>query len=433
MEKKVVVINRNGRRSKRREKRRKKIILILIIIIVIAILAGLGLSYYIKQEKDLVYSEAYVEAGSAFPDVSEFLKREETDVAFSEDNVYDMKVPGDYQLTILWQMPVLGEQSYSTVLHVVDTTAPTVTAVESASFFDYEDSEKDPMSLIESITDVTECTAEFAKEYDFTQAGDYELEVVVTDTSGNSTSVTVPCTIIHDDTPPVISGVTALTVHMGDAISYMENVTVSDDYDDDPTLEVDTSNVNTDKQGTYTIIYKATDKAGNTSTKKTNIVILAANLSNVTSETVYEMADEVLDEIFTEGGLSKKEKAQLIYNWVVDNITYSYSTGYDDKISGAYVGFTSRRGDCTVLQKTAEVLLNRAGITVMEIEKIRDSHGGHAWLLIDIGEGWYHFDPTRMEDGSLIFYWTDAQLKEHNATDGMNHHNYDASKYPTIQ
>ena len=129
--------------------------------------------------------------------------------------------------------------------------------------------------------------------------------------------------------------------------------------------------------------------------------------------------------------MDQKAQARAVFNWVVNNITYSESAGIDDLLSSAYKGMYYHVGDCTVKQKTAEVLLNRLGIKNMEIEKIRDTRG-HYWLLIDIGEGWYHYDPNLQLDGTLIFYWHDADLWEYSNTHG-NTHNYDPSKYPTIQ
>ena len=129
--------------------------------------------------------------------------------------------------------------------------------------------------------------------------------------------------------------------------------------------------------------------------------------------------------------MDQKAQARAVFNWVVNNITYSESAGIDDLLSAAYKGMYYHVGDCTVKQKTAEVLLNRLGIKNMEIEKIRDTRG-HYWLLIDVGEGWYHYDPNLQLDGTLIFYWHDADLWAYSNAHG-NTHNYDPSKYPTIQ
>ena len=429
----IMSVKGNSKTNKKQHRLKKRTAIIFVLILDAVFVIGLVAFYlWSKNRMDLVYSEVYVEIGEDAPDVSEFLKREEENVSFSGDSSFDMGAVGDYGLTILWDSPLLGTRSFDTILHVVDTTPPEVVPVTSVTYFDYDKDEKEPMSLLESVTDYTECSVRFSEDYDFTKKGEFDVSIVVSDTSGNETEVSVPCTILHDDTPPKISGVKPIEVHMGDVISYTEGIEVSDDYDESPGLEVDTSNVNTDKKGTYKVVYTATDAAGNTASEETTIKLLPKELKDITEEDVYALADDVIKEIINDG-MSQKEKASAIYNWVVASITYSYATGYDNMLSGAYVGLTAFRGDCTVMQKTAEVLLKRVGIKTMEIEKIRDEHGGHSWLLIDIGEGWYHYDPTRMDDGTLIFYWSDAKLMDFEKTDFMTHHNYDASKYPAIQ
>ncbi len=80
---------------------------------------------------------------------------------------------------------------------------------------------------------------------------------------------------------------------------------------------------------------------------------------------------------------------------------------------------------------TAKCLLTRAGIKNMDIEKIPTPTTMHYWNLIDIGEGWHHFDTCRRVDGSTFFYKTDAELMAYsNSHDGT--HNYDRSRYPDI-
>ena len=70
-----------------------------------------------------------------------------------------------------------------------------------------------------------------------------------------------------------------------------------------------------------------------------------------------------------------------------------------------------RQGDCYVFACTAKVLLTRAGITNMDIEKI-PAKTRHYWNLVDIGDGWYHFDTTPRKDGTIFFMWDDAKLME---------------------
>ena len=410
--------------------KKKFVIILLTSVLVLAIGACVaGFSYY-KTQSDIVYSEVYIEAGSSKCSVEDFLKRPVQDVSFADGAAYDLNVPGDYDLKILWDMPLFGEQVYQTTLHVTDTVAPQVTLnCEEIDMYTTADAPT-AADLVDSVNDVSNCVIDYKDTYDFSGEGSFDVTVVVTDTSGNATETTIPCTVREDKTPPEITGVEPLQFAQGDAISYKKGIEVTDDIDENPTLEVDTSEVNADKRGIYTVKYIATDSAGNVTEKTTTIKIVSAKIAAATEETVNAMADEILAEIVT-GDMSKLEQAKAVFNWVVDNITYSETAGIDDLYSAAYKGMYNRIGDCTVKQKTAEVMLNRLGIKNMEIEKIRDTRG-HYWLLIDVGEGWYHYDPNLQLDGTKIFYWHDADLWEYSNAH-HNTHNYDPSKYPTIQ
>ena len=408
---------------------KRKLLLILIpLIIILGAVTG-GLFFYFSAT-DLVYSEVYIEAGSKDCTVGDFLKHDADGVAFSKDSDFDLNTPGDYKITINRKMPVIGKMTYHSTLHVQDTTAPVVTLAEESIEMYTTATAPTAADLVESVIDSSNCTIDFKEPYDFTKEGKFDVVILVTDEALNTTESTIPCTVVEDVTPPEITGVEPLTVSQGDAISYKKGVTVTDDKDDNPTLEVDTSLVNPDKRGTYKITYTATDAAGNTSEKTTTIKIVSAKISEATEETVYAKADEILSEIITDN-MTQLQQAKAVFDWVVKNITYSETAGIDDLLSAAYKGMYYRVGDCTVKQKTAEVMLNRLGIKNMEIEKIRDTRG-HYWLLIDVGEGWYHYDPNLQLDGTLIFYWHDADLWAYSNAH-KNTHNYDPSKYPHIQ
>ncbi len=408
---------------------KRKLLLILIpLIIILGAVTG-GLFFYFSAT-DLVYSEVYIEAGSKDCTVGDFLKHDADGVAFSKDSDFDLNTPGDYKITINRKMPVIGKMTYHSTLHVQDTTAPVVTLAKESIEMYTTATAPTAADLVESVIDASNCTIDFKEPYDFTKEGKFDVVILVTDEALNTTESTIPCTVVEDVTPPEITGVEPLTVSQGDAISYKKGVTVTDDKDENPTLEVDTSLVNPDKRGTYKITYTATDAAGNTSEKTTTIKIVSAKISEATEETVYAKADEILSEIITDN-MTQLQQAKAVFDWVVKNITYSETAGIDDLLSAAYKGMYYRVGDCTVKQKTAEVMLNRLGIKNMEIEKIRDTRG-HYWLLIDVGEGWYHYDPNLQLDGTLIFYWHDADLWAYSNAH-KNTHNYDPSKYPHIQ
>ncbi|MBR5636409.1 MAG: hypothetical protein IKW81_05710 [Pseudobutyrivibrio sp.] len=410
--------------------KKKSLFVVALILLLSIAVAGIGLCIFYNMKSDLVYSEVYVEAGTSECDVSEFLKREESSAHFTKDSIFDPRVPGDYDLKITWSMPIFGTKTDKTVLHVQDTTNPEVTlSTDSIEMYTTAPAPT-AAELIESVNDVSNCSIDFAEQYDFSKEGKFNIKIIVKDSAGNETVKEVPCKVVEDNTPPVISGVEPLQIAQGDAVSYKKNIEVTDDHDDNPTLEVDSSQVNVDKRGVYELTYIATDAAGNSSKKTTTVKIVSAKISAATEETVNAMADEILAGIITDG-MTQLQQAKAVFNWVVNNITYSETAGIDDLYSAAYKGMYYHVGDCTVKQKTAEVMLNRLGIKNMEIEKIRDTRG-HYWLLIDVGEGWYHYDPNLQLDGTLIFYWHDADLWAYSNAH-KNTHNYDPSKYPTIQ
>ena len=66
----------------------------------------------------------------------------------------------------------------------------------------------------------------------------------------------------------------------------------------------------------------------------------------------------------------------------------------------------------------------------MDIEKI-PAKTRHYWNLVDIGEGWYHFDTTPRKDRPTIFMWDEARMMDYSQNHNLSH-NYDHSLYPVV-
>ena len=92
--------------------------------------------------------------------------------------------------------------------------------------------------------------------------------------------------------------------------------------------------------------------------------------------------------------------------------------------------YDGEEGDCYAYACTAKALLTRAGIPNLDIRRIPTSFE-HYWNLVDVGEGWYHFDTTPRPDHPTIFLWTDAELMEYNA-EHYGAFDYDPALYPEI-
>ncbi|MCB5689803.1 polysaccharide deacetylase, partial [Blautia wexlerae] len=58
--------------------------------------------------------------------------------------------------------------------------------------------------------------------------------------------------VTKDSEPPQITGLEPLTIVIGAKTDYNSGVSISDNRDPEPKLTVDSSNVNIQKEGTYT-------------------------------------------------------------------------------------------------------------------------------------------------------------------------------------
>lgn len=313
--------------------------------------------------------------------------------------------------------------TYSSILNITDTVPPAVEVRNVDGFINTPIAAED---FLVSVQDISPVSAAFALEPDLTLAGSQEVSLVFTDASGNETYASAVLTLAEDTEPPVISGVRDITYVMGTSIAYKKNVTVTDNSGEELALNVDNSQVNLEAEGVYPVTYSAVDHAGNTASVTINVTVMAMTYD---VNEVYGYADTVLASIFTEG-MSQYDKLLAIYNYVKTNVGYISHSDKGDWVKAAYEGFVKKQGDCYVYACTTKVLLDRAGITNMDIEKI-PSRTSHYWNLVDIGEGWHHLDTTPRKDHPVIFYWTEAQLMEYSAQHG-NSHNYDHEVYPQV-
>ncbi|MCI8482702.1 MAG: hypothetical protein HFH41_00005, partial [Lachnospiraceae bacterium] len=413
---------KKGRRKRSRRYRRRRVWINRKIFDIAVLCVFLTVLYLWNRPK--VVRELEVEAGSSVPELSEFLLREYKDACFTQEweEILDMNQVADYEIGIT----IAGEE-YTSLLHVTDTTAPIVEAKKVQA---YQDHVLEPMDFVEKIEDATETEVTFAERPDFTIPGDQKVELLVTDEGGNVTQVSTEMEIVVDTEPPVIEGVEELTVAIGESISYKKNVTVSDNYDENVTLEIDSSQVDLNARGDYPVVYRAEDGAGNVTEEETVVHVKAASVETATEEMVNKKADEILQKITTED-MSQYEIAKKIFDWVHGNIGWSDGVPKTNWIQGAYRGLFDQKGDCYVYASAAKCLLTRAGIENMDIG-FSSARRSHYWNLIDLGEGWYHFDATRRTDGRSFFYYEDADIRAYSSTHNGSHA-YDPSQYPDIQ
>ncbi len=421
---------RKRRRTKdRRLARRRKVLLLVLLLILLAVIAiGLHcLSQYLSQSPlvDCLTLEAgeelNIEDFLLEPDAYDGSKTLSYVTELDEDITTQ---PGEYSIEIQY-----GRRSFHTTLLVQDTIAPVATWEES--FRLPAGTDFAPEDFITEVTDATAVSFSFLEDYDFTKEGTYDVIILITDAGDNTISCSCQVTIIEDTTAPVIDGVAHITAYIGVAVSYKQYITVTDDYDEDVTLQVDISDVNEDVAGTYEVIYSATDWAGNTTTETTTITFSELPEDYIDEETVLAYAAEILKDIVTDD-MTLKEKAYAILIYVKRHLTYTGSSIKDCWTNAAMRAFAdgTTNCDCYSYFSMSKALLTAAGIPNIDVEKSDTSYSRHYWCLINVGDGWYHFDTTpRKGLSEYIFLWTDEKILAFS----VEHNNcfiFDSSLYP---
>lgn len=180
-------------------------------------------------------------------------------------------------------------------------------------------------------------------------------------------------------------------------------VSAVDDRDGKVRVKADTSRINWRKTGTYTINFSAEDKAGNVAKSWAKVRVIVPG-------TAESIADQVLRSI-TRKGWSDEKKARAIYKYVRGRCSYVNNAPHKDWRTTAVQGIRYQSGDCYTYYAVARLLLTRAGIPNVMINRYPTPRGmRHFWNLTYVKGGWYHFDTTPRHRKESFCLWTDAQL-----------------------
>ena len=251
-----------------------------------------------------------------------------------------------------------------------------------------------------------------------------------------------------DTVPPVISGVSDKTIRVGDSIFYKEGVAVTDNVDADIEVEVDNSNVDLNTPGRYSVIYYATDSAGNVATSKAVITVLEkqtrseSEISASHARLNEECRNILENTLRLTDGMSEMEKLIRIFDYV------RYESEYKDDRDGdkndwvkAALNWIEEGHivDCYGYFAIAKALLENAGFETVDVQKSDTSHSRHYWSLVRISSGWYHYDTSpRNGNGNFFCMVTDEQLENYakdfakmNPDRGRSHI-WDKSLYPEV-
>ena len=391
-------------------------------------------SNFIGSIEACTLSEVEIEYGHPIT-VDSFFTRVPVNTTFITDiNQIDTGRLASYQIFL-----DCGGYTVSSVLKVVDKTAPTAKAVPVEMFCGKAPA---PETLVKDVFDLTEVKIEYAEgEPDLVMnTGEMNIPVRLTDANGNTTVIDVPFNVKDDHTPPVISGVRSFEHVAKDPekltkADYLEGVTATDDYTVKPTIEVDYSKVNLKVVGKYPLIFTATDKAGNRTEVESYVTVyrtgnsLAGSAAN--DKKALDLAKKQLKKI-TKSSDTDVVKAMKIYYWVYHNVYFSTgATPYKGKAKAAISTLNKRRGSCYGRACACEYLLKAANIDSFLI--MRKKFPGsriHYWNLVKLNGEWYHCDVQiymagLAPKGYFCFMMTDSEIAK-----APTNHSYKKSGFP---
>ena len=397
-----------------RRERARKVRNALIVVVLLAGCLVMGYRLYTHHLIAKILPEVTIETGSVI-DVNLFTQGSLPNSAFITDiSSIDTTVPGSYGLKVKGGDRI--EVSREVILNIVDTTAPVAEAVPQTV---YTDGLPAPEATVTGITDLASVTVTYAEQMpEILEGGEYDVPVKLTDASGNETIINVPFTVIDDHTAPLIYGPHDFEAFIGDSIVYMDGITVTDDYDQNPTIEVDTSEVNVTEEGYYPVTYTASDEQGNTSSTTVTLHLRVKPERYYEPEELYALAMQIIeDNDICDDSMSDMEKAFRIVAWVSTHLHYRMDSDKCDWTAGAYDALTTMYGDCFNYMAMCRAMFGAVGIESITIERYPINVSSHYWNLINIDGQWYHCDACvflNMTDITFIFMYTDDELDPYN-------------------
>jgi len=323
---------------------------------------------------------------------------------------------------------------FEVILKVVDTTPPTATVVERTIQIGESVSPEDFVTDIYDASEIKSVT--FVEEPNVFARENQRVQIEIEDIYGNSSVFTADLTILVNQAPPVLDiPFDTIESKFGTAIDYLQGVSAHDDFGRELEVEVDSSAVDVSSEGTYTALYWVYDYSGNRSDAEVTIHVIG-----VDPEEVYKQIDEILARILDDG-MTQEKKVVAIHNWVKGNNSKAATDDRSESIiAEAYKALKDRRGDSHVYSSISSLMLTRAGIENMRIERVTEDDTEHFWLLVNPDEiGWHHFDPfpTGHVLGDLTAKFTDAQAKDiarrvQSHSGIKDYYTYNAELYPEV-
>lgn len=166
----------------------------------------------------------------------------------------------------------IGDDQYEHSVEVVDTKVPQFQVVKNIK--SDTSGKLEAKDLVSDIKDETKTKVFFKEDYDLKKAGKQQVSIVVEDEGKNQTIKKTTIQLIDDEEAPVLQGVGDIVIEKNKKADYLKNIKAQDNLDPQPTIQVDDSQVDTTKAGTYQLVYTVTDRSNNKRTYQQKVSVV---------------------------------------------------------------------------------------------------------------------------------------------------------------
>ncbi|MBE6562402.1 MAG: DUF5011 domain-containing protein [Ruminococcaceae bacterium] len=159
------------------------------------------------------------------------------------------------------ELQLLGKYGLVSVKVTLEDTTPPDFSVAPVSYL--VGTKPKAADLVAAYKDFSDVTFSFKTAVDNSKDGTFDVTIVATDASGNTAELVGKIVFYYDTEPPVISGHRDFYVIMGETCDFSSGVTAYDAICGDVKVTVDSTKVNLNAAGAYTVTYTAVDDSGN--------------------------------------------------------------------------------------------------------------------------------------------------------------------------
>lgn len=138
--------------------------------------------------------------------------------------------------------------------------------------------------------------------------------------------------------------------------------------------------------------------------------IQGSSLSKAKQKKLDTKVKSIIKDIIKDG-MTDLDKANAIYNYILDNVEYEPRGWQINYANHAYGALVNGRAQCSGYSRAMTLLCAKAGIECLYVKHVNPAESGHKWNMININGQYYHLEVQGNDnDHDNPSPWTDMDI-----------------------